>query len=102
MHEVALVAGAVEQAVAAARRAGARYVEQLTFALDPNGHVSQDAVTLLVEVLGRGTPIEGARVVFLSALPSHAAELTLTSIDVITEERAVAAPEDASPVQRRA
>jgi Zn finger protein HypA/HybF involved in hydrogenase expression len=81
MHELALVSAAIEQAVAVARQAGARRVEQLTFALAPDGHVTPEAVVTLVEALGRGTLVEGARVA-VETSGGGSPELVLTSIDV--------------------
>jgi Zn finger protein HypA/HybF involved in hydrogenase expression len=82
MHEVALVSDALSVAIAAAERAGARKIARLSFALAPGGHVTRESVELLVEVLGRGTPVEGAAVVFEPSAPSSHQELALVSIDV--------------------
>ena len=83
MHEVGLVSAAIAHAIDVAREAGAIRVERLTFAINPDGHVTPAAVQTLVAVLARGTPIEGAAVEVEVALqPVSSAELTLTSIDV--------------------
>jgi Zn finger protein HypA/HybF involved in hydrogenase expression len=87
MHEVALVSAAVAQAIEAAHRAGALRVERMTFATQPNGHVTREVVETLVAVLGRGTPVEGTVVAFeADREPTGSAELELTSIDVETPD----------------
>ena len=93
MHEVALVSAAVAQAVEAAERAGARRIEQLTFAIAPGGHVTPEAVETLVAVLGRGTLVEGAEIAFESSV--MASELALVSIDVEAAEMTTEAEPDA-------
>ena len=92
MHEVALVAGALEQAVAAAERAGARRIERLNFAIGSGGHVTPEAVETLVAILGRGTLVEGAAVAFEPSEISSG--LTLVSIDVESTAAVTAAETD--------
>ena len=82
MHEVALVSGALAQAIAAAERSGARRIERLNFAIRPGSHVTPEAVETLVAILGRGTLADGAAVAFEPVETSS--ELTLVSIDVET------------------
>jgi Zn finger protein HypA/HybF involved in hydrogenase expression len=82
MHEVGLVAAALEQAERAAREAGAARIVRLTFALAPRGHVSRAAVETLVAALSPGTLAEGAAVVVEEQPTRQPGELTLTSIDV--------------------
>lgn len=82
MHEVGLVSAALDHAIQIARQAGATRVERLTFAIAPDGHVTREAVATLVEVLARGTLIEGAAVDVEVAVDRAQAELVLTSIDV--------------------
>lgn len=83
MHEVGLVSAAIAQAIEVARRAGATRVACLSFVTAAGGHVTPDSVTMLVAVLGRGTPVEGARVEVEVGRPEGGtAELALASIDV--------------------
>jgi Zn finger protein HypA/HybF involved in hydrogenase expression len=86
MHEVGLVSAAIDLAIETASQAGAHHVERLTFALRPGGHVSREAVRMLVEALGRGTPVEGAAVEF-EHMPDglDRAELALRSVDVTVD-----------------
>jgi hydrogenase nickel incorporation protein HypA/HybF len=62
VHEVGLVAEALEVAIGAARQAGARRIQRLTFALPPGGHVTPDTLEALVLVMSRGTLAEGAAI----------------------------------------
>jgi len=62
MHEVGLVAEALEVAIGAARKAGATRIHRLTFALPSGGHVTPDTLEALVLVMSRGTLAEGAAV----------------------------------------
>ena len=83
MHEVALVSAAIDLAIEAAFQAGASQVERVTFALRPGGHVSCEAIRMLVEALGRGTPVEGAAVEFEQMTDGQdSAEFVLRCIDV--------------------
>ncbi len=66
MHEVGLVEGAIQKAVAVMDAAGASGIERLTFAIAPGGHVSPDAVETLFSALSVGTPAQGAELSFES------------------------------------
>ncbi|MBI3967734.1 MAG: hydrogenase maturation nickel metallochaperone HypA [Chloroflexi bacterium] len=63
MHEVGLIADALERAVAAAESAGASRIDRLTFAARSDGHVTKETVEIWVDVLSRSTLAEGAEVV---------------------------------------
>jgi len=83
MHELSLVSAAIDAAVAAAARAGAKRVERLTFSLATSGHVTREAVETLVAALAAGTLVEGAEVNFEpNAGEPGQPELVLASIDV--------------------
>lgn len=60
MHEAALMAAAVQQAVAAAEQAGASRIERVTFAIASGGHVTAETVETLFAALSQGTLAEGA------------------------------------------
>ena len=83
VHELSLVSSAIAQAVDAARRAGASRIRQLTFSLPSDGHVTEDAVRLLVEALGRGTAAQDAAVSFE---PCTNGDFELASIDVQVDD----------------
>jgi Zn finger protein HypA/HybF involved in hydrogenase expression len=83
MHEVSLVSAAIDQAIAAAQRAGASHVERLTFSLAADGHVTRESVETLVAALSGGTLVAGAAVDFAEgAHEPGGPELVLASIDV--------------------
>lgn len=60
MHEVGLIADAIERAVQTARSSGAERIEGLTFQIAPHGHVTPEIVQTLFESLSGGTMAEGA------------------------------------------
>ena len=60
MHEVGLIAGVLEQAVAAAREAGAKRIHGLTFVVASGGRIAPSSVEALFSALSRGTIAEGA------------------------------------------
>jgi hydrogenase nickel incorporation protein HypA/HybF len=60
MHETALMAEAVQQAVAAAERAGAPRIERVTFAIAAGSHVTAETLETLFAALSQGTIAEGA------------------------------------------
>ena len=62
MHEVGLIADALNRAVAAAEGAGAGKIERLVFAISGD-HVTPEAVETLVASMSHGTLAEGAAVV---------------------------------------
>ncbi len=82
MHEVGLLEAALRQAFAAAREAGAHRIEQMTFGITPDGHVTEDAVQTLLSVMTIGTAAEHARVAFEYHTYTDADDLVLLSIDV--------------------
>jgi hydrogenase nickel incorporation protein HypA/HybF len=112
MHEVGLISEALNQAIAAAKNAGASRIERLTFIYDPTSHVSPENVEALFMAMSDGTIAQGARLVLRpreielhcihcgvhypalhrhTACPScqrqgmplgHVAELSLESIDI--------------------
>jgi hydrogenase nickel incorporation protein HypA/HybF len=54
------MAEAVQQAVAAAERAGAPRIERVTFAIAAGSHVSAETLAMLFAALSQGTIAEGA------------------------------------------
>jgi Zn finger protein HypA/HybF involved in hydrogenase expression len=82
VHEVGLVAEALEVAIGAARDAGAERIQRLTFVLANGGHVTPEAVETLVLIMSRGTLAEGAEVSVEFSDMGDAPELALASIDV--------------------
>lgn len=60
MHETGLMAEAVQQAVAAAERAGAPRIERVTFAIAAGSHVTAETVGMLFAAFSQGTIAEGA------------------------------------------
>jgi hydrogenase nickel incorporation protein HypA/HybF len=62
MHETALMAEAVQQAVATAEQAGAPCIERVTFAIAAGSHVTTETVEMLFAALSQGTIAEGAAV----------------------------------------
>src|SRR5579864_51520 len=93
VHELELISAAITHAIEVADQAGAQRIERLTFVLRPDAHISADTVRLLIEALGRGTPVEGASIEFElpKASVSTAAELVLTSVDITVEGALTAA-----------
>jgi hydrogenase nickel incorporation protein HypA/HybF len=71
MHETALMAEAVQQAVTAAERAGAPRVERVTFAVAAGSHVTAETLEALFAALSHGTIAEGA-VLTLETRPARA------------------------------
>jgi Zn finger protein HypA/HybF involved in hydrogenase expression len=63
MHELGLIQGAVGRAIDAASRAGAARIEQISFGLPDDGHLTPETVRELVQTLSVGTIAEGADVV---------------------------------------
>ena len=64
MHEVGLVAAAIETATREARRAGAIRVDRLIFEIVEGGHLTPDAVETVFATLSRDTIAAGAALTF--------------------------------------
>jgi hydrogenase nickel incorporation protein HypA/HybF len=63
VHEVGLIAEAIQRAEAAAAGAGARHIQRMTFSVIPGGHVTEEIVQTVCMTLTPGTMAENAEVV---------------------------------------
>jgi hydrogenase nickel incorporation protein HypA/HybF len=61
MHEVGLMQGALELAIAEAERHGARHIHQITLRVGRLAGVEPEALAFAFEVVTAGTMAEGAR-----------------------------------------
>jgi len=64
MHELALTEDILAAALDAARRAGGRAIRQLRLTLSSASHIEPETVRLHFDLISRGTPAEGAELVF--------------------------------------
>jgi len=64
MHELALTEDILAAALDAARQAGARAIRQLHLTLSSASHIEPETVRLHFTLISRGTPAEGAELVF--------------------------------------
>ncbi len=64
MHELALTEDILAAALDAARQAGARAIRQLHLTLSSASHIEAETVRLHFTLISRGTPAEGAELVF--------------------------------------
>src|SRR3989304_5468017 len=64
MHELALTEDILTAALAAAERARARAIRQLRLTLSSASHIEPETVRLHFALISRGTPAEGAELVF--------------------------------------
>lgn len=64
MHELGLMNGVLQTALAEAQRAGATRITALNLVWQDDGHTDPDALALHFETLARGTLAEGARLNF--------------------------------------
>lgn len=64
MHELALTEGILAASLDAAQRAGAHAIRRLHLVLSSASHIEPEAVRLHFELVSRGTPAEGAELVF--------------------------------------
>jgi len=64
MHELALTEDILAAALQAARQAGARAVRQLRLTLSSASHIEPETVRTHFALVSRGTPAEGAALIF--------------------------------------
>ncbi len=64
MHELALTEDILAAALDAAERAGARAIRQLQLTLSSASHIEPETVRLHFALISRGTPAEGAELIF--------------------------------------
>jgi len=64
MHELAITEDILTAALDAARRAGARAIRRLHLMLSSASHIEPETVRLHFTLISRGTPAEGAELVF--------------------------------------
>ncbi len=62
MHEASLVREVLEAALRQAREQGVRKITDLYFRIHAGGEVTEESLRFYVELYGKGTPAEGARV----------------------------------------
>jgi len=68
MHELALTEEILAAALGAAQRAGARAIRQLRLTVSSASHIEPETVRLHFALISRGTPAEGAELVFSTRL----------------------------------
>ena len=64
MHELAAVESMVEVALAKAEEVGSPRVVGMHFVINEGGHVSEESVRLCFDIAAKGTPAEGATLLF--------------------------------------
>ena len=67
MHEVAIATALAETANHAATRHGLSHVRRMEIELGPTAGLSPESLGFALELIGRGTPIEGCQVLFSGA-----------------------------------
>lgn len=63
MHELAVTESIIKIASDAARRNGAPRIRAIHIVMGPFGGIVPECVQMYLDVLGKGTPVEGARLI---------------------------------------